>query len=114
MDYSSVSVHLHGISLGAKTARRALHSSMGSTSNLFVKVCERPVEHDMLLGEFEGSKTLFELNPRHVPRLIGWGTFSSDPGSMALYTCEFIKIKKIEHLDDIQRFCTQLGAMPPY
>lgn len=84
-------ISAYGASYWTRTAAIETVQSDGSEISYFLKVTHTNAGKQMVHGEFEGQKALYEAVPGLVPVPVGWGTYASDP-NIHFFICSFVEM----------------------
>ena len=104
-----ISTEAHGVSFWASTGRIDVELAGGSEQrSFFIKVLSKEVGKNMVQGEFESMKAIYELLPDFVPRPIAWGTYQSVPDTH-FFLCE--NRDMTDEMPDPEKFAAQLASL---
>ncbi|OTA80150.1 hypothetical protein M434DRAFT_401903 [Hypoxylon sp. CO27-5] len=98
----------HGASFWTQTAHLETKLRDGASKSYFVKVAQDDRGMNMLHGEFESMRTLYDLAPGFVPKPRGWGSYRDIP-DMHFFFCDFHDM--IEELPEIESFTEKLASL---
>ncbi|KZL79516.1 hypothetical protein CI238_05842, partial [Colletotrichum incanum] len=86
-----LSVAPSGQSLWVATVKIVVKLEDGKIAEYFKKGAAGSRGADMMRGTFEAEQALYTFAPEHVPKPIGWGTYSADADTH-FYLCEFVEM----------------------
>ncbi|KAH1618693.1 hypothetical protein KXV70_002168 [Aspergillus fumigatus] len=102
------SVESHGISFWADTNRLDVELADGTPLSFFIKVLSGETGKNMVHGEYESMKTIYEVSPEFAPKPIAWGSFVNTPDTH-FFLCEFREMTN--QMPDPHKFAARLAAL---
>ncbi|KAH8678407.1 hypothetical protein BX600DRAFT_431686 [Xylariales sp. PMI_506] len=103
-----LSIKAHGVSFWGNTGRIDVELSNGSPQSFFIKVSSRELAKQMVYGEFESMKAIYNVLPEFVPAPIAWGMYRSVADTY-FFLCEFREM--INDMPNPSQFAAQLAAL---
>ncbi|PGH11164.1 hypothetical protein AJ80_07266 [Polytolypa hystricis UAMH7299] len=78
----------HGTSFWAHTSRLDVELQDGTSQSFFIKVISNTIGKNMVHGEFESMKTIYELSPEFAAKPVAWGAYQEAPDTY-FFLCEY-------------------------
>ncbi|KAK1719402.1 hypothetical protein CaCOL14_006092 [Colletotrichum acutatum] len=82
-----------GHSLWVATVQIVVQLEDGTIKKYFKKGARGAIGMDMMRGTFEAEQALYTFSPGQVPKPIGWGTYTIDPGTH-FYLSQFVEMRE--------------------
>jgi len=104
-----LSIEGHGVSFWANTPRISVVLADGQTDHcFFIKVLSDDIGRNMLQGEFQLMKAIYNLLLDFVPKPNAWGTYQSNPDTH-FFLCEYRETA--DDMPDPENFSVQLALL---
>ena len=103
-----ISIESHGVSFWANPGRINVELANGTSQSFFIKVISKEVGKNMVHGEYESMRAIYDILPNFVPKPIAWGTYKTVP-STHFFLCQFREM--IDEMPDPDKFAARLAAL---